>query len=151
MGSLTVLTAVAPKLSKLLPMLSSTADGEVVNTARAIERTLKGIGADWHDLAAALTTPSKAWMEPAPEPKPQARAPERPKPSGPRRWEDMSHIDRICALDWLRFWGELSAWERKLAGDIEDLITAKPRIRLSEKQVAHLNGILRKEWEWWQR
>jgi hypothetical protein len=63
----------------------------------------------------------------------------------------MSHIDRICALDWLRFWGELSAWERKLAGDIEDLITAKPRIRLSEKQVSHLNGILRKEWEWWHR
>jgi hypothetical protein len=45
----------------------------------------------------------------------------------------------------------LSPWERKLAGDIEDLIAAKPRIRLSEKQVSHLNGILRKDWEWWQR
>jgi hypothetical protein len=150
MGSSTALTTVAPKLSKLIPMLSSTADGEVVNTARAIERTLKGIGADWHDLAAALMALSKPRTEPV-APEPQPRAYERPKPSGPRRWEDMSHIDRICALDWLRFWGELSPWERKLAGDIEDLIAAKPRIRLSEKQVSHLNGILRKEWEWWQR
>jgi hypothetical protein len=146
---MSALPAVAIKIGKLIPMLSSPSDGEVVNTARAIERTLKGAGLNWHDLAKAFTAPSKARMEPAPEPKPQPRTHERPKPSSPRRWEDMSHLDRICALDWLRFWGELSAWERKLAGDIEDLITAKPHIRLSEKQVAHLNGILRKEWAWW--
>jgi hypothetical protein len=145
---MSALPTIAPKITKLLPMLSSSHDGEVVNTARAIERTLKGAGLDWHDLAKAFTAPSVPRPQPAPEPAPQPRAHERPKASGAPRWENLSHIQRICHLDWLRFWGELSRWECQFAGDIEDLITAKPRIRLSEKQVARLNDLLRKEWEW---
>lgn len=39
-------------------MLSSNMDGEVVAAARAIERALVSIGADWHTLAAVLTTPA---------------------------------------------------------------------------------------------
>jgi hypothetical protein len=54
---------VAPKLAKLLPVLASDKDGEVIATARAIGRTLSAAGADWHDLAAVLTEPP-----PAPEP-----------------------------------------------------------------------------------
>jgi hypothetical protein len=45
---------VAPKLAKLLPMLSTSHDGEVVAAARAIGRTLQSAGLDWHSLAAAL-------------------------------------------------------------------------------------------------
>lgn len=43
-----------PILGALIPRLGSEFDGEVVATARAIERTLKSQKLDWHDLAAAV-------------------------------------------------------------------------------------------------
>jgi hypothetical protein len=52
------LSQIVPRLEKLLLMLSSERDGEVINAARAISRTLQAIGADWHDLAAGLLAPS---------------------------------------------------------------------------------------------
>jgi hypothetical protein len=42
------------KLQKLILMLSSDQDGEVLNAARAIGRELKANGMDWHGLAARL-------------------------------------------------------------------------------------------------
>ena len=45
---------ISPMLGKLIPRLASNHEGEVVATARAIERLLKSNGCDWHDLAAAL-------------------------------------------------------------------------------------------------
>lgn len=60
---------VAPKLCRMIPRLASTADAEVVATARAIERTLDSAGLCWHDLAACidrgLPAPSPAPEEPA--------------------------------------------------------------------------------------
>lgn len=66
---------VAPRLSKLIPMLATDHDGEVVATARAIGRTLESAGLDLHDLAKALVAPdaamaSKAYEETAPAPQP---------------------------------------------------------------------------------
>lgn len=52
---MSALTPIAPKLAKLIPLLSSDKDGEVVATARAIERTLRAEGFDWHDLASVVT------------------------------------------------------------------------------------------------
>lgn len=46
--------AVADKLARLIPRLATDADGEVVATARAIDRVLRSAGADWHDLSARL-------------------------------------------------------------------------------------------------
>jgi flagellar motility protein MotE (MotC chaperone) len=48
------ISSIAPKLSKLIPMLSSDNDGETVAAVRAIDRTLKAAKLDWHDLAKAL-------------------------------------------------------------------------------------------------
>jgi hypothetical protein len=45
----------APKVAKLLPLLASPHDGEVVATARAIGRVLATSGLDWHALASTLT------------------------------------------------------------------------------------------------
>jgi hypothetical protein len=47
-------TAIAQTIGKLIPRLASDHDGEVVATARAIERLLKAGGRDWHDLAASV-------------------------------------------------------------------------------------------------
>ncbi len=51
------LTPIAPRLGKLLPMLPSLHDGEVVAAARAIQSTLHDAGYDWHDLVQALFPP----------------------------------------------------------------------------------------------
>jgi hypothetical protein len=48
------LEPVAEKLEKLLKMLSSPRDGEVIAAVQAIMRTLKGAGADIHELAACV-------------------------------------------------------------------------------------------------
>jgi hypothetical protein len=50
----------AERLTKLVLMLSSSHDGEVVNAARAIGRALQDDGADWHDLARRLSAPARA-------------------------------------------------------------------------------------------
>jgi hypothetical protein len=42
------------RLRQLLLVLSSSHPGEVVNSARAIERTLQSVGSDWYDLTARL-------------------------------------------------------------------------------------------------
>ena len=44
-------SAVATKLAKILPRLASEHDGEVINTVRALDRTLTGAGLDWHALS----------------------------------------------------------------------------------------------------
>jgi hypothetical protein len=51
------ITSIAPQLGKLLLMLSSSHDGEVVAAVRAIDRTLKSNRLDWHDLTQALRLP----------------------------------------------------------------------------------------------
>jgi hypothetical protein len=43
-----------PIVAKLVPRLASTHDGEVVATARAIERALRAASLDWHDLVARI-------------------------------------------------------------------------------------------------
>ena len=53
----TNLSAIAPKLSKMLLMLSSNYDGDVVAAARAITKILQDAGGDWHDLVAAMLPP----------------------------------------------------------------------------------------------
>ena len=53
------LYTISPRLRKLLPRLASNHDGEVAATARAIERTLKSAGHDWHDLADSIGAPDR--------------------------------------------------------------------------------------------
>ena len=53
----TALAAVAPRLRKLVLMLLSSHDGEVVGAAHAIGRILADAGTDWHGLADAIVAP----------------------------------------------------------------------------------------------
>ncbi len=52
---MSALAPIADKIGKLIPRLASEHDGEVVATVRAMGRTLASIGADWHELAKALS------------------------------------------------------------------------------------------------
>jgi hypothetical protein len=53
------LAPITDKIGKLIPMLGSDRDGEVVAAVRALGRTLASIGADWHELAKALAAEPK--------------------------------------------------------------------------------------------
>ena len=61
----TGLSAIGPRLAKLLPLLSSDQPGEVVATARAIGQTLQRGDMDWHDLAALVLGEGKRQAAPA--------------------------------------------------------------------------------------
>ncbi len=70
------LAHIVPRLTKLIPLLSSNHDSEVIATVRAIGRTLQGAGMDFHSLVEALSsrrptyTPPPTNKEPAPTPQP---------------------------------------------------------------------------------
>jgi hypothetical protein len=51
------LAPVLPQIRKLIRLLGSDRDGEVLGAARAIVRVLHGVGLDLHDLAATLEAP----------------------------------------------------------------------------------------------
>jgi hypothetical protein len=53
------------KLHKLILLLSSDVDGEVLGAARAIGRTLQAAGRNWHDLAEAISCTDSAAAAPA--------------------------------------------------------------------------------------
>ena len=50
------------RLSKLIPVLGSDKDGEIIAAAAAISRCLDAAGRDWHDIAAATV---RGWSVPA--------------------------------------------------------------------------------------
>ena len=60
MPSMNRLSPLVPRLEKLLLMLSSGSDGETLAAVRAIDRTLRTAGADWHDLTGLLATPHQS-------------------------------------------------------------------------------------------
>lgn len=81
--------AIRPKLAKLIAVLSSDRDGEVVATVRAIGRTLKGAGADFHDLAKAATAePAAARRASPPPPEDEAE---------PMTWADCAYWCKVRA------------------------------------------------------
>src|SRR5947207_2196578 len=57
MSAAPAIALLAPQLGKLVLLLSSSHDGEVVGAARAIDRVLRSNQLDWHDLARAICRP----------------------------------------------------------------------------------------------
>jgi hypothetical protein len=110
------------RVSKLLPLLGSDKDGEVVAAARAIERTLRPTGWDWHTLATSIrTNPARAQPEK-----------EDHRWSG-RHWRSTA--------EWCAQHGEyLNEWE---LGFVKSLVRSRYR-QLTEKQPACLESIQQK-------
>jgi hypothetical protein len=53
----TALATIGTTVGKLIRLLDSDRDGEVLGAARAIRRVLEGAGLDFHDLARAIEVP----------------------------------------------------------------------------------------------
>ncbi len=110
--------SVAPSaLARLVPMLGSNYDGEVVAAARAIERKLKSNERDWHWIAQQVENAdvvggivANAYQPKptaAPSPAPNAYPEYRPRKPREPSWDGISHHSRIAwtdafeLLDWL--------------------------------------------------
>jgi hypothetical protein len=110
----TPLGNIAPRLQKLLLMLSSPRDGEVISAVRAIGRPLQNAGHDWHDLSRALTVS-----------KPQARD----ESAGDMGWRDMR---AFCE----QHGGGLSKREKEFVANLKHW-----HRELTERQLAWLTAI----------
>lgn len=84
---MTSLAPILPKLSKLVLRLASDADGKVVATVRAIERTLRDAGCNWHDLTE-LLAPARPMQRACPKPEPQ--------PQRPQTWLAIANFCVLC-------------------------------------------------------
>jgi hypothetical protein len=91
------------RLTKLLPRLASEHDGEVVNTVRAISRTLAVAGLDWHALTDALQSLA---IDVA-----LVATPQRSSPSSTRR---ASNPTALCSRPGMRLWDsqQVEPWSR---------------------------------------
>ncbi|TLG75154.1 hypothetical protein [Methylocystis sp. B8] len=142
---MTLTPAIANKLAAILPRLASNHDGEVVATARAIDRTLKSVGADWHDLTEAFTRGAAVIIirdrkAAKPEPKPSSR---KPPPRSAPSWDSLSLAGRIA---WLTICAEkacLSPWEQSFAESILVSLRDDPYRPLSPKQKGICDRIIR--------
>jgi hypothetical protein len=124
------LPAIAPKLQRLIPMLATNHDGEVVATARAIGRTLQAAGLDWHDLAERLAAPTA----------PQSSTSTRSAP----HWRAMTlGTQRLWLAAMLEMPG-FSRWEANFLATIAGYWL--PRA-LSEKQVQTLDRLIERAWD----
>jgi hypothetical protein len=139
---MTLPAAIADKIAAINPRFASDHDGEVVACARAIERTLRGAGADWHDLVATFRNGAAVVVvgEKAPPPRP---APQPRKPNSEPKWDSLSISDRIAWLSVCVEQAHLSAWEQGFAENILASLRDDPYRPLSPKQKTVLNRIIR--------
>ena len=119
------MTALSPdltaRIAKMLPMLSSTAPGDVVNCAAAVTRTLKAAGCDWHDLAGHVAEGPREVIR-------YIHKPQDPSQAGPRSYGDWRqtyrevdprrrHKAQVARVRTAPP-GFLSAWEAEFCGSL---------------------------------
>lgn len=129
-----------PVIALLLPRLASESDGEVVATARAIERSLKSQKLDWHDVAAAVTA-----LAPSPPGRmDRYRRGTEPKREDPPLWHHLDNVERLQWLAALASEQGLNPWSRSFVNSIAAQI--RSGCRLSPKQLGCFDKILAAAW-----
>jgi hypothetical protein len=118
------LSAIGPRLAKLLPLLSSDQPGEVVATAHAMGQILKRGGMDWHHLAALIHAEAARQAAPAFTFASLAPRTARKQIAALARRPTMTMMDRV-RLEQLRQW----------------LLGQAVSVRLPEGQVQWLDGL----------
>jgi len=119
------LASASPVIGKLIPLLASDHDGEVLAAARAIGRLLASKGRDWHDLAAAISggcQKSSRSLHPS--------------------WAGMSRQQRLDILYRLLSSKALSGWERAFCEKTNAWLRLRPDSQLSPKQRAILDQLV---------
>ncbi len=132
---------ILPRVASLLRMLGSDQDGEALGAARALRRTLGGVGLDLHTLADVVEHPVVVMVE-RPEPVVQPRRSRASSPGrvelGPaRRRQVIDALSRASARD------ALSSWEAEFVASVI-VILRGPRPRLSSRQIEIVERLLSK-------
>jgi hypothetical protein len=96
------LAAVAPRIGQLIRLLASDKDGEVVAAARALGRTLNGVGADFHLLADLIERPSPAALE-LPPPRPESAGPADAVWLHRHHWSRLNEKERSFVLQMMNW------------------------------------------------
>lgn len=128
MKSITFDSSSAQLVGKLVRMLASDKDGDVINTARALNRTLVRNGADLHHLADVVEHGLQHPVLPPPPPPPDPL--------------DEIHEELTFCLQWLdvfndyeaKFIKQMQFFEQRDGGDFD----------MSPKQRLFLEGLFRK-------
>jgi hypothetical protein len=125
----------ADKIGKLLKMLSSSSDGEVVAAARALLRTLESEGSDIHDLAARVESGGK--LSPAERERIYEQARRDTKKEATVNNAVPSFYDMACEIQH-KANGRLTPKEQ---GFVDDMARWCARREPSEKQAKWLHSI----------
>jgi hypothetical protein len=138
------LAPMLPKLCPLIRMLGSSNDGEALNAARAIGRTLRSAGRDFHDLASALEAGDEApYVRVVYRDRPQQPAAR--DPLLPPTWNDMGRAQQVAMIDAILRADESTAWESEFLSDIRAQHYLRG-IHLKPKQMQSMNGIIATAW-----
>lgn len=139
-------TPLVQRICKILPMLSSTNQGEVFNAATAVTRILKDAGLNWTDLVSFMTAKTaqpngrERFNQ---EQDRRARAQPGPQPQGPRRTKSAWAEDKEDVLKAYPHINDLDTWSGEFLESVHDQVVFQGRT-LTERQRAKLNEILDK-------
>jgi len=123
------------RISRLLPMLSSDKQGEVIAAVNAIGRVLAAGGGNWHDLAKRVDggSPGVAYGQEKRETKPPPYTKQREQPNRTvyvvRTWGEMVEILLI------KFSDRMSKWERDFCLSLRDQLRKSPSISPKQDKI----------------
>jgi hypothetical protein len=117
-----------PVVARMIPRLGSPHDGEIIATAKAIERTLKSQKLDWHDVAAAVVAqaPPIQWNY------------ESPCAESDKARQMRARLEIISREDWINSW---------TAGFVADLLRRDSLDGLSVKQQTCVDRIIKQAFD----
>jgi predicted nuclease of predicted toxin-antitoxin system len=110
-----------PIVAQLLPRLGSNFDGEIIATAKAIQRVLHSSDMDWHDLTRAITAPAIATL------------PRQPWTESDEAQQIRLWLEAVANEDWLNSWS---------TAFVANILSRQSLDRLSKRQLAVINNII---------
>ena len=136
MPSASVPVTVAPRIAALVRLLASPADGEALNAARALGRTLSNAGLDFHTLAALVEHPTVS------PPTPPYQSDPRPE-QGHSFWSTGHRREVRTTLEFGLAHFSFTLWEVEFIANVIERLR-DPRGRLTLRQIEVVNRLIAK-------
>ena len=116
------------RISRLLPMLSSDKQGEVIAAVNAIGRVLVAGGGNWHDLAKRVDGgfPGAAFG---------GRGETRPPPQPKRTVYVVRTLEEMVEILLVKFSDRMSKWERDFCVSLREQLRKSPSISPKQDKI----------------
>ena len=157
---MTSLNEIAPRLGQLIRMLSSDQDGEALNAARAIGRTLVGAQLDFHALAEFVESapapysyrPTSSSYRPADRQSTASKpAQQAPKPKAPNPWPTWGTLKRSQQIAWIDAIQDgphsIDKNTRPEWDALRRKVVCAPHELLTRREINLCNRLIRSSWE----